>query len=283
MDNQNKCLMFIFLMVFLFRFGNAKHFVLVHGSGHGAWCWYKLVAMLRSSGHNVTAIDMAASGINLEQVLDVPTISDYFMPLMDFMDSVPTRERVILVAHSSGGLVISRAMERFPEKISVSVFVTALMSGTSLNISTLSQEPLRSQQGSLLDSRYSYDNGPNNPPTTLMLGPKYLSVNMYQLSPIQDWTLATMLVRPIYLYTEEDMLRELVLSSNKYGSVSRIHIMTDKDKVANRELQQWMIKQNPPDEVKVVTGSDHMVMMSKPLELFDVLLCIAQKYSLRES
>ncbi|KAL0384165.1 UNVERIFIED_CONTAM: putative esterase PIR7A [Sesamum radiatum] len=268
------------LMIFLFQDTNAKHFVLIHGSGHGAWCWYKLVALLRSSGHDVTALDMAASGINLQQVLDVPTISNYFRPLMDFMDSVPTRETVILVAHSSGGLAVSLAMERFPDKISVSVFVTALMPGTSLNISTLSQEFLRSQQGSLMDSRYSYDNGADKPPTTLMLGPKYLSVNMYQLSPIQDWSLATMLVRPVYLYTEEDMSRELVLSSKKYGSISRVYIMTDEDKVARKELQQWMVRQNPPDKVVEIKGSDHMVMMSRPTELFDVLLLlIAQNYS----
>ncbi|KAK6159400.1 hypothetical protein DH2020_006714 [Rehmannia glutinosa] len=272
MDNKNKCLIFTFLTIFIFQSVNAtKHFVLVHGSGHGAWCWYKLVPMLRSSGHNVTALDLPASGI--------PTISNYFKPLMDLMFSVPNRERVILVAHSSGGLAISRAMERFPEKISVGVFITALMPGVSLNISALSQEFLRNQQGSLLDSGYSYGNGPNNPPTTLMLGPNYLSLNMYQLSPIQDWTLATMLVRPIYLYTEQDMSRELVLTCNKYGSVSRVYIMTDEDKVSNKELQKWMIRQNPPDEVKVVTGSDHMVMMSRPIELFDVLFCIARKYS----
>ncbi|KAK6159393.1 hypothetical protein DH2020_006707 [Rehmannia glutinosa] len=114
---------------------NIQHFVLVHGSGHGAWCWYKLVPMLRSSGHNVTALDLAASGI--------PTISDYFKPLMDFMDSVPKRERVILVAHSSGGLAVSRAMEKFPEKIYAGVFITALMPGVSLNISTLSREALQ--------------------------------------------------------------------------------------------------------------------------------------------
>lgn len=280
--------MFIFLMIFGFLHTAAKNFVLVHGSGHGAWCWYKIVALLRSSGHNVTALDLAASGINPEQVLDVPRISDYFKPLMDFIATVPARERLILVAHSSGGLAISQAMERFPEKIAASVFVTALMPGVSFNISTLSREvsvpliyticlkSLRIQQGSLLDSRYSYDNGANNPPTTLVLGRKYL----HFLSPAwQDWTLATMLVRPIYLYTEEDMSRELVLTSNKYGSVSRVYIMTDEDKSANKEFQQWMITQNPPNEVEVVRGSDHMVMMSRPTELFHVLLLIAQKYS----
>ncbi|EXB63678.1 hypothetical protein L484_027021 [Morus notabilis] len=37
----------------------AKHFVLVHGSCHGGWSWYKLVPLLKSAGHAVTALDLA--------------------------------------------------------------------------------------------------------------------------------------------------------------------------------------------------------------------------------
>lgn len=66
-----------------------KHFVLVHGACHGAWSWYKVVAMLRSSGHNVTALDLGASGINPLQALQIPHQSDYFRPLMLFL---PLRE-----------------------------------------------------------------------------------------------------------------------------------------------------------------------------------------------
>ncbi|KAF0923473.1 hypothetical protein E2562_006362 [Oryza meyeriana var. granulata] len=37
--------------------GSSKHFILVHGLCHGAWCWYKVVTMLCSVGHRVTALD----------------------------------------------------------------------------------------------------------------------------------------------------------------------------------------------------------------------------------
>ena len=45
------------------------------------------------------------------------------------MVALPSHERVILVSHSLGGMAISQAMEYFPSKISVAVFVTALMPG----------------------------------------------------------------------------------------------------------------------------------------------------------
>ena len=103
-----------------------KHFVLIHGSCLGAWSWYKLVTLLKSSGHNVTALDLAASGINPLQANDLQSSFDYFKPLRDFMEALPSHERVILVSHSLGGMAISQAMEYFPSKISVAVFVTAL-------------------------------------------------------------------------------------------------------------------------------------------------------------
>eukprot|EP00258_Populus_trichocarpa_P047905 XP_024463924.1 probable esterase PIR7A isoform X2 [Populus trichocarpa] len=118
----------------------SKHFVLVHGAGHGAWCWYKLVPLLRSSGHNVTTIDLAASGIDPRQISDLQSISDYIRPLRDLLASLPPNEKVILVGHSLGGLALSQTMERLPSKISVAVFLTAFMPGPSLNISTLNQE-----------------------------------------------------------------------------------------------------------------------------------------------
>ncbi|KAG5625072.1 hypothetical protein H5410_010290 [Solanum commersonii] len=89
---------------------------------------------MRSSGHNVTAIDLGTSGINPKQALEIPYYSYYLSPLMEFMASIPAHEKVILVGHNFSGFAISKAMESFPEKI---VFITALMPGPTLNASTV--------------------------------------------------------------------------------------------------------------------------------------------------
>ncbi|XP_048336715.1 methyl jasmonate esterase 1-like isoform X1 [Ziziphus jujuba] len=257
---------------------SSKHFVLVHGSCHGAWSWYKLIALLKSSGHTITALDLAASGVDLNRANDLPSISDYFKPLRKFMAGLHLHERVILVAHSLGGLAISQAMEIFPHKISVAVFVTALMPGPALNISTLNQESFR-RQNSLMDSRYTYDNGPNKPPTTFVFGPLYLASRVYQFSPPEDLALATVLMRPRPLFSEEDMYRELIVSEKRYGSVNRVYIVSEKDMVGTKDFQWWMIERNKPNGVVEIKGSDHMVMMSKPLELCFHLQAIAEEYS----
>ncbi|KAF9678426.1 hypothetical protein SADUNF_Sadunf07G0033700 [Salix dunnii] len=42
--------------------------------------------------------------------------------------------------------------------------------------------------------------------------------------------------------------------------------------------ERWIIEKNSPDEVKVVSGSDHMLMFSKPQEMCSCLLEVAKNY-----
>ncbi|KAL2903910.1 Methylesterase 1 [Bienertia sinuspersici] len=104
-----------------------KHFVLVHGGCHGAWCWFKLKPLMESIGYRVTVLDMAASGINLTKINEIRTAAEYSEPLIQLMASLPDDEKVVIVGHSLGGLNIALAMEMFPHKIAVAVFLTAFM------------------------------------------------------------------------------------------------------------------------------------------------------------
>ena len=65
------------------------HFVLVHGAGHGAWCWFKLTDRLQNAGHKVTAIDLATCAIRPQDPNSISTFSEYHQPLMDFLDVLP--------------------------------------------------------------------------------------------------------------------------------------------------------------------------------------------------
>ncbi|XP_015082672.1 putative inactive methylesterase 20 [Solanum pennellii] len=77
-----------------------KHFVLLHTGCHGPWCWYKIVELMKSSGHNVTALDLDGSGSNAKQAIETTSFSDYLSPLMKFMASLPADEKIVLVGHS---------------------------------------------------------------------------------------------------------------------------------------------------------------------------------------
>uniref|UniRef100_A0A1J3IEK6 Methylesterase 4 n=1 Tax=Noccaea caerulescens TaxID=107243 RepID=A0A1J3IEK6_NOCCA len=110
---------------------NQKRFVLVHGLCHGAWTWYKQKTQLEAAGHSVTAVDLAASGINMNRLEDIQTLKDYCKPLLEFLSSLGSDEdKVILVAHSMGGICAALAADIFPRKISAIVFLTAFMPDT---------------------------------------------------------------------------------------------------------------------------------------------------------
>eukprot|EP00258_Populus_trichocarpa_P006714 XP_002310759.3 salicylic acid-binding protein 2 [Populus trichocarpa] len=256
------------------NFKTQRHFVLVHGACHGAWCWYKVSAQLKSAGHNVTALDMAASGVHPKQVHELHSFEDYFEPLMEFMESLPPEERVVLVGHSMSGICISVAMERFPEKISAAVFAAAVMPGPDLSFKAIAEKSSQTSV-SYMDTQYVFGNGPGNPPTAVVLGPNYMASRFYHLSPPEDLTLATLLVRPFPIYSSLETEKAVIVTKEKYGSVRRIYIVCDQEKDPR---QTWMIENNPVDEVMVISGSDHMAMFSKPQELCSCLLEIGDKY-----
>ncbi|KAL5061512.1 hypothetical protein RYX36_023249 [Vicia faba] len=260
-----------------------SHFVLIHGINYGAWCWYKVSSLLKSAGHDVTSLDMAASGINPIQVQDISSILEYIEPLMKFMESLPSDEKVILVGHSFGGIYISMAMERFPHKISVAVFVTAFVLTENLTHPDIIQEFRRRRDGEenwSMDSKNFFFDGPNNPPTALLFGPKFMESKMYQLSPPEDLTLALSLVRPFPLFRDKELfLKEMKVSMEKNGRVPKIFIICKGDNMIKEESQRWIIEKSGPFvEVNEINDSDHMVMFSKPKELTSLLQQFADKY-----
>ncbi|KAG9440752.1 hypothetical protein H6P81_020917 [Aristolochia fimbriata] len=249
-----------------------KHFVLVHGVCAGGWCWFKLVALLRSEGHRVTAIDMAASGSRRESISDVRNFRDYSKPLMDLLESdLHEGETVILVGHSLGGLNLPFAMESFPEKISAAVFVTGLMPDCSAPPSSVLNQLFATTPPDLfLDTRFTREDNK----TVMILGPKCLRLLVGQNCYAEDTTLNEMLVRPGSLFLE-DLSASPKLSEEKYGSVRRVFIVCKDDKLLTEEFQRWMIQKNPPEEVMEIEGSDHMPMLCKPKKLLHHLLKIA--------
>jgi len=73
---------------------NKEHFVLVHGAGHGAWCWFKLACLLRGAGHRVSCIDLAGAAGSLVDPDNVQSFDEYEAPLIDFVAALPDGHKV---------------------------------------------------------------------------------------------------------------------------------------------------------------------------------------------
>ncbi|KAM6564424.1 hypothetical protein CsatB_024422 [Cannabis sativa] len=255
------------------------HFVLVHGACHGAWSWYKLKPLLKAAGHRVTALDLAASGINMKSIKDVHSMLDYSQPLLDLMASLDPEEKVVLVGHSLGGLNIAMAMENFPHKISVAVFLTAFMPDTVNQPSyVLDQYCERSPPSGWLDTEFGPIETPKGPLTSMFFGPDFISTKLYQLTPKEDLELAMSLTRPGSLFIE-DLCKAKKLSENSYGSVPIVFVICDQDLGIPLEFQKWMIQNGGVSDVVEIQGADHMPMFSKPKQTCDVLVNIASKFA----
>ncbi|WP_020106424.1 alpha/beta hydrolase [Nocardia sp. 348MFTsu5.1] len=99
-------------------------FVLVHGGGHGGWCYQSVARQLRSAGHDVYTPTLTGLGershlvskdVNLDvQITDVVNVLEF----EDLHD-------VVLVGHSYGGMVITGVADRATDRIGHLVFLDA--------------------------------------------------------------------------------------------------------------------------------------------------------------
>ncbi|KAL1333071.1 hypothetical protein HN51_061825 [Arachis hypogaea] len=251
-----------------------KHFILVHGACHGAWCWYKIKPLLESSGHKVTVLDLAASGTNLKKIEDVDTFSQYSEPLLEVMESLPPNEKVVLVGHSLGGLNIALAMEKFPTKVAVGVFLTAFVPDTQHKPSYVIEKCVEGIPASdFSDTTFSQCGNK----TSMLFGPNFLSTKVYQHCSSEDFELIKCLIRPSSLFIE-DLSQEKNFSKEGYGSISRAFVVCTEDLTISLEYQRLMIQNSGINDVMEINGADHMAMLCKPQELSDCLQQIAAKY-----
>ncbi|KAK3000161.1 hypothetical protein RJ639_024315 [Escallonia herrerae] len=255
----------------------AKHFVAVHGACHGAWVYYKLKPRIEALGHRFTAVNLAASGVNEQKLEEVHSLYDYTKPLLEVLASIPADEKVMLIGHSGGGMSAALGMEKFPHKISVGVFLNAIMPDTTNRPSfVLEKYSAGTPVDAWKDSQFAVYGDP--PLTSVTVGPKFLSSTLYHLCPVEDFTLGTLLVRPGSLFIE-NLLTEDKFTAEGLGSVTRVYVVCDEDKTIPLEFQRWMIENNPVTEVKEIIGADHMPMFSKPDELCKCLAEIADTYA----
>ncbi|XP_021758258.1 methylesterase 17-like isoform X1 [Chenopodium quinoa] len=251
------------------------HFVLVHGASHGGWCWYKIRCLLESIGQKVSCPDLSSSGVHPVDANTISTFKEYNKPLDDLLASLPEGEKVILVGHSAGGLSVTNAIQNFPEKIQVGVFVGAVMlqNGFQTEQDRNLGSPDLSKIMDVFD--YTHGQGSNNSPSSATFKKEVHREILYQMSPLEDCTLAKMLLRPCPI---KALIHGAMFPEGEGSDkVPRVYIKTLHDKVYSREQQDVMIKRWPPSNVYEI-DSDHCPMFSNPSHLFGLLLKVATNF-----
>jgi len=99
-------------------------FVLVHGGGHGGWCYQKLARMLRQAGHDVYTPTLTGLGERAHLVSDAVDLDMHIADVVAVLTYEDLRD-VILVGHSYGGMVITGVADRASERIAELVYLDA--------------------------------------------------------------------------------------------------------------------------------------------------------------
>jgi len=101
-----------------------RTYVLVHGGGHGGWCYQPVARRLRAKGHEVYAPSLTGLGDRehlLNPSVDLDTHITDIVKLLQFEDL----RDVVLVGHSYGGMVITGIADRATDRIANLVYLDA--------------------------------------------------------------------------------------------------------------------------------------------------------------
>jgi pimeloyl-ACP methyl ester carboxylesterase len=116
-------------------------FVLVHGGGHGGWCWKWTAALLRKAGHEVFTPTLTGFGDRahlIEAATSFEIFVDDIVQTLQFEDL----ENVMLVGHSMGGVIIPRVAEAVPERIGSVIWLAAAVCADNESLlDTIPQSP----------------------------------------------------------------------------------------------------------------------------------------------
>ena len=99
-------------------------YVLVHGGGHGGWCYQRVARLLRSAGHEVYTPTLTGLGERshlLSPAIDLDLHITDVVALLRYQDL----RDVILVGHSYGGMVITGVADRAAERVGRVVYLDA--------------------------------------------------------------------------------------------------------------------------------------------------------------
>ncbi|KAL5974820.1 hypothetical protein ACLOJK_031491 [Asimina triloba] len=241
----------------------SRHFVFVHGASHGGWCWYKIHAALEAKGHTVSCLDLAGSGIDPEDPNKVGTFHNYTKPLLEFLSDLADDQKVILVGHSFGGMNVTYAMDKYVDKVEMAIYVNAAMKPEFGFISkVLPFKAKHTVDFSEFFTEYDmwFETFPYIIPSSIRLKREYQPKLLYNLSPMEDSTLAGTLLRPFPVTLPFFEVGEEV------NQVPRVCIRGTGDTFFSDKSFESQVKLWPPTKVFEV-GGDHCTFFSAPTQL----------------
>ena len=232
-------------------------FLLIHGAFHGAWCWRKTVGQLEKHGHQAQAIDLPGQGDDATPLSKVTLES-----MADCIVTALERPfgRGILVGHSFGGMAISAAAEKAPERVEALIYVCAFLprQGESL-LAIEGRDPKAAVPKSLVVA----DDGVS----CTVMPDRAHDLFYHDCSPADVMEYAAQLRRQALA----PVSAPIQLTAARFGRVPRAYVECTEDRALAVEMQRDMISKSPPVTVRSLP-SGHSPFLSMPDRLAQALI-----------
>jgi pimeloyl-ACP methyl ester carboxylesterase len=237
-------------------------FVIVHGAFEGAWCWEPLAERLRAAGHTVQNPDLPGSGEDRTPVEEV-TLDAYAESTCEVLRS--EEEPAVLIGHSMGGMVITQAAARCPERIAQLVYVSAFLPRDGQSLQTLAGLPEGADDG--VQSNMIVE---GDPPVATLPAEAGRDVLYGECDP-ETATWAAGELRP---QAAAPFIVPVEIDDD--AGIPRRFVFCTKDKAIPLALQRRMVRESPCEEVAEL-HTDHSPFLSMPEELTRILVGFASR------
>ena len=215
---------------------------------------------MKHEGHNVISLDLPGHGKDRTPIRDI-TLESYVDTLCDVLEKEP--DGVVLVGHSRGGIVISQAAERMPEKVQMLVYLAAYLVPNGQAMLPIALSDKESLIGPNLEL--------NEAEGWHMIKDSAVRDALYGDCSDEDVELARSLL------TREPnapLATPLALTEANHGSVPRFYIETLNEKGCSTSLQRRMRSFLPCQKVLTMNTS-HSPFLSAPNDLAGHLLSLS--------
>jgi pimeloyl-ACP methyl ester carboxylesterase len=228
-------------------------FLLIHGAWHGAWCWDELIPHLQLHGHTAHAIDLPGLGGDSTPLSEI-TLDAYAQRVVDHVRSF--NNKVWLVGHSMGGIVITQAGERVADRLNGLIYVTALA-------------PLNGQSGFdlvAMDKESNLSSAVHIDPDTNTASLPSDSLHRYFYNCCSDVQIA----RAKRLLSQRQALNPsmtpVTLTEQNFGRVPRYYVECLQDHALSISTQRRMYQAAGISRVATL-DTDHSPFLSCPKDL----------------
>lgn len=226
-----------------------KTFLLVPGAWHGPWCWARVAEPLERAGHRVIAADLAGCAPGDIDAAAV-TLDQWTSSICALLEE--EAEPAILVGHSRGGVLLSEAAERMPERIARLVYVSGLLLRDGESVLRVLREDRSSpflRHVSLSPSRHHW-----------LLAKSSARELFYGECSAEDADLA---ISKLGVEPAAPLMTPLRTTKARFGQVPRSYIECLRDAAVPLVMQQKMQQRVPCGHVTAIDAG-HAPFLSAP-------------------